>query len=207
MRTPAPAVQPAVKKVSAAAASPVRKTPAQAVPPARKPAVPPALPPPACVVFSDGSAWKMHGRHAVAYVGDVALAALLLDTDVKNVAKQAMAVYYDRKGKAFAYQVRFSAERWDSVCARLTGAIETPAVAPIVAKIKPAQPTPVAKKTPAPPAPVAKAKPAKPAPIPKTPLTLFELPSLSPAARPGQAPSPPPASTQTTAPRRRTRAG
>lgn len=66
-----------------------------------------------------GRAWKMSGRHAVAYVHDALLASELLATDPKRVAQAAMAVYYDRKGKPFAWQLRFDAQRWDEVVARL----------------------------------------------------------------------------------------
>lgn len=68
---------------------------------------------------TDGQAWRMSGRHAVAYLRNAALAGELLATEPRHLAKAAMAVYYDRKGKAFAWQVRFDAERWDEVIARL----------------------------------------------------------------------------------------
>ena len=61
----------------------------------------------------------MAGRHGVAYVKDAALAGELLATEPKNLAKAAMAVYYDRKGKAFAWQVRFDTDRWEEVAKRL----------------------------------------------------------------------------------------
>ncbi len=66
-----------------------------------------------------GQAWRMSGKHAVAYLRNAMLAGELLATEPRHLAKAAMAVYYDRKGKAFAWQVRFDADRWDEVVARL----------------------------------------------------------------------------------------
>jgi len=66
-----------------------------------------------------GQAWRMSGKYAVAYLRNAVLAGELLATEPRHLAKAAMAVYYDRKGKAFAWQVRFDAERWDEVVARL----------------------------------------------------------------------------------------
>jgi len=68
---------------------------------------------------AEGQAWRMSGRHAVAYLRCAVLASELLATDTRHLAKAAMAVYYDRKGKAFAWQVRFDTERWEEVTARL----------------------------------------------------------------------------------------
>lgn len=70
-------------------------------------------------VFERGSLWKMNGKSGAAYVKDAALACELLATDAKKLAKSAMAVYYDKKGKAFAWQVRFDLDRWDEVLHRL----------------------------------------------------------------------------------------
>jgi hypothetical protein len=61
----------------------------------------------------------MSGRNGVAYVQDAALAGELLATDRRKLAQAAMAVYYDKKGKAFAWQVRFDTDRWDEVAQRL----------------------------------------------------------------------------------------
>ena len=97
--------------------SPATKSNAKAKPPV------PASPAPVRVVAeasgAEGRAWKMSGRHAVAYVHNAVLAGELLATDPKRVAQAAMAVYYDRKGKPFAWQLRFDANRWDEVVARL----------------------------------------------------------------------------------------
>lgn len=68
---------------------------------------------------AEGHAWRMSSRHAVAYLRCAVLASELLATDTRHLANAAMAVYYDRKGKAFAWQVRFDAERWEEVTARL----------------------------------------------------------------------------------------
>ena len=67
-----------------------------------------------------GRAWRMSGKHAVAYVGNAALAGELLATEPRHLAKSAMAVYYDRKGKPFAWQLRFDTARWEEVVGRLT---------------------------------------------------------------------------------------
>ncbi len=66
-----------------------------------------------------GRAWRMNSRHAVAYVHNAALAGELLATEPRHVARAAMAVYYDRKGRPFAWQVRFDAARWEEVIGRL----------------------------------------------------------------------------------------
>lgn len=70
-------------------------------------------------LLTSGAVWKMSGKNGVAYVKDAALAGELLATDPKNLPKAAMAVYYDKKGKAFAWQVRFDTDRWDEVMKRL----------------------------------------------------------------------------------------
>ena len=70
-------------------------------------------------VLAAGRLWKMSGRHGVAYVQDPALAGELLAIDPKNLARAAMAVYYDKKGRAFAWQVRFDTERWEDLMKRL----------------------------------------------------------------------------------------
>ena len=67
-----------------------------------------------------GKLWKMSGRHGVAYIRDAVLAGELLQTDPKNLARAAMAVYYDRKGRAFAWQVRFDTDRWEEFIGRLS---------------------------------------------------------------------------------------
>ena len=66
-----------------------------------------------------GRAWRMSGRHAVAYVHTAALAGELLQTEPRQVAGAAMAVYYDRKGRPFAWQFRFDTARWAEVTGRL----------------------------------------------------------------------------------------
>lgn len=66
-----------------------------------------------------GQAWRLSSRYAVAYVRDAVLAGELLATEPRYLAKAAMAVYYDRKGKAFAWQFRFDTARWAEVVGRL----------------------------------------------------------------------------------------
>lgn len=121
-------VPPRPKKVPAVAAAPKVK----AVPPPKPPAPkrvpvkadrkPPVAEPVRVVpesILGSGAVWKMSGKHGVAYVKDAALAGELLATDPRNLAKAAMAVYYDKKGKAFAWQVRFDTDRWEEVMKRL----------------------------------------------------------------------------------------
>jgi hypothetical protein len=52
-------------------------------------------------------------------VRNAALAGELLQTDPKHLARTAMAVYYDKKGRAFAWQVRFDTARWEEIAQRL----------------------------------------------------------------------------------------
>jgi hypothetical protein len=66
-----------------------------------------------------GRAWRMSGKHAVAYVHTAALAGELLATEPRRLAGAAMAVYYDRKGRPFAWQFRFDSARWAEVTSRL----------------------------------------------------------------------------------------
>ena len=66
-----------------------------------------------------GRAWRMSGKHAVAYVHTAALAGELLGAEPRQVAGSAMAVYYDRKGRPFAWQFRFDTARWAEVTGRL----------------------------------------------------------------------------------------
>jgi len=113
-KTPAPLptkplpIKPASKK------SPVAKMPAA------KPAAKAVAETPACYFTgAAGHAWRMSGKHAVAYVHTAALAGELLATEPRQVARSAMAVYYDRKGRPFAWQFRFDAARWAEVTQRL----------------------------------------------------------------------------------------
>ncbi len=99
-----------VKGSPASRRKPVVKT-------AEKPAPPPVVVPE--IVLTEGAVWKMSGRHGVAYVKNAALAGELLSVEPRHLAKVAMAVYYDRKGKAFAWQVRFDTARWEEVRQRL----------------------------------------------------------------------------------------
>lgn len=105
-----------VKTSPASRRKPVVKTAEKAAPP------PLVVPPPVIIpeiVLTEGAVWKMSGRHGVAYVKNAALAGELLSVEPRHLAKAAMAVYYDRKGKAFAWQVRFDTARWEEVRQRL----------------------------------------------------------------------------------------
>ena len=109
VKAAAPAKAPVTPK-------PVIKTPAKAAPaPARAVAETPAT----YFTGEGGRAWRMSGKHAVAYVRDAGLAGELLATEPRHLAKSAMAVYYDRKGRPFAWQVRFDSARWEEVLGRL----------------------------------------------------------------------------------------
>ena len=122
-KTPAPlpaepkTIQPTSPKAPAAKApttkGPATKAPVQKV--VRSVAETPAT----YFTGAAGRAWRMSGKHAVAYVHTAALAGELLATEPRQVAGSAMAVYYDRKGRPFAWQFRFDAARWAEVTGRL----------------------------------------------------------------------------------------
>lgn len=141
-RTPsvpaAPPAKPAARKVPAPPAAAVKPAPAAKSLPAAKPKAPaaklkapaavqaPSAPRPAALAsdtarvertqaLEGGSLWRMSGRHAVAYVHTSALACALLAVEPRHLAQHAMAVYYDKKGRAIAWQVRFDTQRWDDV--------------------------------------------------------------------------------------------
>ncbi len=103
----------------AAPAKAAKKIPVRAVPSAPAPVRVVAETPATYFSGVGGRAWRMSGKHAVAYVRDAGLAGELLATEPRHLAKSAMAVYYDRKGKPFAWQVRFDSARWDEVLGRL----------------------------------------------------------------------------------------
>ena len=136
-KTPAPlpvkpaaatAVQPApIKPVSkktpavkpAAVKAPVMKASAEKKATAEQAVKAVAETPATYFTGAAGRAWRMSGKHAVAYVHTAALAGELLATEPRQVAGSAMAVYYDRKGRPFAWQFRFDAARWAEVTGRL----------------------------------------------------------------------------------------
>ncbi len=108
------------------APKPIKPAPKLAAKPAPKAAAKPAAPPavvaetPATYFAGTaGRAWRMSGKHAVAYVHTAALASELLGAEPRQVAGSAMAVYYDRKGRPFAWQLRFDTARWAEVTGRL----------------------------------------------------------------------------------------
>ncbi len=96
-----------------------RKIPVQVIPSASAPVRAIAETPATYFAGEGGRAWRMSGKHAVAYVRDAGLAGELLATEPRYLAKSAMAVYYDRKGRPFAWQVRFDSARWEEVLGRL----------------------------------------------------------------------------------------
>jgi len=71
------------------------------------------------LALEGGRLWRMSGRHAVAYVHSAGLACALLAVETRHLARHAMAVYYDKKGRAIAWQVRFDTQHWDDVMRQL----------------------------------------------------------------------------------------
>ena len=114
-KTPAPRpAKPAPKAAVPLAAKPAPKAAAKPAPPAIV-----AETPSTYFAGTAGRAWRMSGKHAVAYVHTAALASELLGAEPRQVAGSAMAVYYDRKGRPFAWQFRFDTARWAEVTGRL----------------------------------------------------------------------------------------
>ena len=74
----------------------------------------------ACLPY--GRIWPMTERDWVAYTTDRARAAAILGRPERDLARRAMAVYYDAKGRPFAWQVRFETRKVKAVRALLTAA-------------------------------------------------------------------------------------
>jgi len=72
----------------------------------------------ACLPY--GRIWPMSERDWVAYTTDRARAAAILGRPERDLALRAMAVYYDTKGRPFAWQLRFDSRRVKAVRAVLT---------------------------------------------------------------------------------------
>ncbi len=106
--------KPAVKKIPAKTPAPVSKAAGKA-----KTAVPETARVERDLALEGGRLWRMSGRHAVAYVQSASLACALLSVETRHLARHAMAVYYDKKGRAIAWQVRFDAQQWDDVIRQL----------------------------------------------------------------------------------------
>ena len=66
-------------------------------------------------------AWRLGSKYGAAYMEDNTLAAEVLKMEGVNSkpSDAAMATYYSPKGKAFAWQIRFSMDRWDKVARKL----------------------------------------------------------------------------------------
>lgn len=121
--------KPAAKKNALPKLLPASFKPTTAKPVAVKPTVATntkaAVPAPSAVrlerelLLEGGMLWRMSGRHAVAYVQNASLACALLSVESRHLARHAMAVYYDKKGRAIAWQVRFDTQHWDDVLRRL----------------------------------------------------------------------------------------
>jgi hypothetical protein len=62
----------------------------------------------------------MTDRDAALYTTDPAIAAAIAGVPPRRLAQDAMAVYYDRKGRPFAWQVRFDARRWKEAVRKLS---------------------------------------------------------------------------------------
>ena len=121
-KTPAPLPVKPTSLKTAVKPTPVKPTPVEKLPASKlpkKPAAAVAETPAAYFTGAAGRAWRMSGKHAVAYVHTAALAGELLQTEPRRVAGSAMAVYYDRKGRPFAWQFRFDTARWAEVTGRL----------------------------------------------------------------------------------------
>ena len=118
-RAPAKRAPVEIAPAKAAPAKAAKKIPVRAIPSALASVRVVAETPASYFSGAGGRAWRMSGKHAVAYVRDAGLAGELLATEPRHLAKSAMAVYYDRKGKPFAWQVRFDSARWDEVLGRL----------------------------------------------------------------------------------------
>ncbi len=112
-KTPAPASTPLLEK------KPATKTPLSKTVKPAPPAAVVAETPSTYFAGTAGRAWRMSGKHAVAYVHTAALASELLGAEPRQIAGSAMAVYYDRKGRPFAWQFRFDTARWAEVTGRL----------------------------------------------------------------------------------------
>ncbi len=121
MKSPTASAKTSAKAAprAAAPARTVQAIPVKTIPVRADPAPPTPVRVVAEASGAAGRAWRMNSRHAVAYVHDAALASELLATEPRHIARMAMAVYYDRKGRPFAWQVRFDAARWQEVIARL----------------------------------------------------------------------------------------
>ena len=118
----APAAKAPAVKVPAVKAAPLKttkKVPVQAASSKPAPVRVVAETPATYFTGTGGRAWRMSGKHAVAYVQSSVLAGELLETEPRHLAKAAMAVYFDRKGKPFAWQFRFDTTRWEEVVGRL----------------------------------------------------------------------------------------
>lgn len=123
-KTPSPLpAKPTVAKTTAVKSIAVKPAAVKAAQPTktpeRKPTAAVAETPAAYFAGAAGRAWRMSGKHAVAYVHTAALAGELLATEPRRLAGAAMAVYYDRKGRPFAWQFRFDTARWAEVTQRL----------------------------------------------------------------------------------------
>ena len=117
VKTPVPKAMPVKAPAVKSTPAPAAKLPAKT--PAAKPVKVIAETPATYFAGVAGRAWRMSGKHAVAYVHTAALAGELLQTEPRQVAGSAMAIYYDRKGRPFAWQLRFDTTRWAEVTGRL----------------------------------------------------------------------------------------
>lgn len=77
--------------------------------------------------------WKLNGRRGIAYLEDKAVAEWLISLSGCEAAKlpdMAMAVYKDRRGRTFAWQIPFDLSQWDTVSARVEGREQPPSIRP-----------------------------------------------------------------------------
>ncbi|MBI3944344.1 MAG: hypothetical protein HY321_00320 [Armatimonadetes bacterium] len=76
--------------------------------------------------------WRLGTGHGIAYVEsrDLALGLIRDGLTKHRTLEGAMAVYYTRRGRAFAWQLLFPTERWDGVATILGDEPETPGAEP-----------------------------------------------------------------------------
>ena len=64
--------------------------------------------------------WKLNGRRGIVYVEGKGTAERVLGLcgeEIANLSDRAMAIYSDRRGRAFAWQIPFDLTQWDTVSA------------------------------------------------------------------------------------------
>jgi hypothetical protein len=70
-------------------------------------------------ILPHGRMWRMATGSSVVYVTDPTLACTLLGATRHNLNRLAMAIYTDRKGRTFAWQIRIATTQWQTVAKSL----------------------------------------------------------------------------------------